>query len=92
MFEALAYGFGVIVLYWLFDKESRKPLDEHEKLANRIWESANGGSPSDKVLLQMHQNLNAARSQRATRNTEVLILLLVIAFLVDAAGVAYWQR
>ena len=92
MFEALAYGFGVIVLYWLFDKESRKPLDEHEKLVNRIWESASGGSPSDKVLLEMQQNLNAARSQRVTRNTVVLILLLVIAFLVDAAGVAYWQR
>ena len=92
MLMAFAYVFGVLILYWLFDRESRKPLDDHEKLANRIWESAGDGRPSHKVLLLMYQNLNAARSQRATGNTEVLILLLVITFLVDAAGVGYRQR
>lgn len=62
MFKALAYGVGVFVLFWLFGRESRKPLDEHEKLANKIWESAGGCNPSDKVLLQIQQNLNAAIS------------------------------
>ena len=69
MLMAFAYGSGVLLLYWLFDRESRKPLDDHEKLANRIWESAGDGGRSDKVLLLMHQNLNAARS-REQRGTQ----------------------
>ena len=92
MLEASVYVVGLGVLYWYFDKESRKSVDEHTRLANKIFESADGAIPSDKVLLQLQQNLNAAKTQRSMRNIELLIFLMIVGFLVDAFGVAYWQR
>lgn len=92
MFEVGAYIVGLAVLYYFNDRESKKPLDEHTKLAEKIFESADGAIPSDKVLLQLQQNLNAARTQRALRNIEILIMLIIVGLLVHAFGEAYWQR
>ena len=93
MFEVGAYVIGLGVLYYSIDKNSKKPVDDHTELANRIFEKeADGAMPSYKVLLQMHQNLNAARAQRALRNIEFMILIIIVGLLFHAFGEAYWQR
>ncbi|ERL97147.1 hypothetical protein HIMB11_02189 [Rhodobacteraceae bacterium HIMB11] len=82
----------VAIAYYWSDREAKKPVKAHEDLANQIFDEkdAQGLPPSD-VYLQLHQNLNAARTQRAVRNIETMVLLFIVLFLLDAIGLAFWN-
>lgn len=81
---------GVAIAYYWSDREAKKPLEAHDKLKNDIFDK-NDGPPSDEVYLQLLQNLNSARTQRAVRNIETMVILMVIVFLIDALGLAFWN-
>ena len=82
----------VAIAYYWSDREAKKPVKAHEDLANQIFDEKDAqGLPRSDVYLQLQQNLNAARTQRAVRNIETMVLVFVVVFLLDTMGLAIWN-
>lgn len=80
------------LLYYLNNREASKPLRSAEDLADAIANNTEyQGLKREEILLQVQQNVSAAHTQRAVRNIEYIVIMLLVTFLIDATGWAFWN-